>query len=136
MSALRSITLIIAALQCLVFSPVTFAETKSRKKPASEDSNSPTPKKKPRIIPKPTPKAAQEPDETPATTAGTKSKAKTPDTDPATSPAAKSTAAPSASISTDDLVEFQAQPAAVKRVIESCLELTRQNLTYTFGSCD
>ena len=131
MSALRSITLIIAALQCLVFSPVTFAETKSRKKPASEDSNSPTPKKKPRIIPKPTPKATQEPDETPATTAGTKSKAKTPDADPA-----KSTAAPSASISTDDLVEFQAQPAAVKRVIESCLELTRQNLTYTFGSCD
>lgn len=133
-SALRSIAFLVAGLLCLASVPLTFAETKSRKKPANEDSDAPAPKKKPRTTPKPKP--AQEPDEASANNTSTKSKAKKPDAEPAASPAVNATAAPSASISTDDLVEFQTQPAAVKRIIESCLELTRQNLTYTFGSCD
>ncbi len=44
--------------------------------------------------------------------------------------------APNAAITTEELLEFQAQPAAVKKLIESCLELARKNLTYTYGSAD
>lgn len=135
-AALRAVTFAVAGLVCLASAPLTFAETKSQKKHASEDSDAPPPKKKPRVTPQPAPKPAQTPDASSANSANTKAKVKKPEDEPAASPAASSTAAPSASISTDDLVEFQAQPAAVKRIIESCLDLTRQNLTYTFGSCD
>ena len=41
-----------------------------------------------------------------------------------------------ASIATEDLLEFKTQPAAVKRLIESGLDLARKNLTYTYGSAD
>ena len=47
-----------------------------------------------------------------------------------------STVAPNVAIASDELVEFRKQPAAVKTLIEACLELARQNLTYTFGSSD
>ena len=40
------------------------------------------------------------------------------------------------SIGSDELKEFAAQPERVKQLIESCLELTRRNLTYTYGSAD
>ena len=79
--------------------------------------------------------------------AGTKSKAKT------ASPAAKSKietkgvkpdaehppsagVTPGVAIAPDELVEFGAQPAAVKKLIESSVDLARQNLAYTFGSSD
>lgn len=47
-----------------------------------------------------------------------------------------SAGAPNAAIATDELLEFQTQPAAVKKIIEAGLELARKNLTYTFGSAD
>jgi peptidoglycan DL-endopeptidase CwlO len=40
------------------------------------------------------------------------------------------------SIASDELKEFAAQPERVKQLIESCLALTRRNLTYTYGSAD
>jgi peptidoglycan DL-endopeptidase CwlO len=40
------------------------------------------------------------------------------------------------SIASDELKEFAAQPDRVKQLIESCLALTRRNLTYTYGSAD
>jgi cell wall-associated NlpC family hydrolase len=40
------------------------------------------------------------------------------------------------SINSDELKEFSAQPERVKQLLESCLALTRRNLTYTYGSAD
>ena len=42
--------------------------------------------------------------------------------------------APDASLAGDELVEFDRQPARVRKLIESALALTRLNLTYTYGS--
>jgi cell wall-associated NlpC family hydrolase len=44
--------------------------------------------------------------------------------------------APNASLNTDQLEEFSKQPANIQALIEASLELTRQNLTYTFSSAD
>lgn len=44
--------------------------------------------------------------------------------------------APNVSIAPADLMEFAAQPMAVRKLIESGLELARMNLTYVYGSCD
>ncbi len=41
-----------------------------------------------------------------------------------------------ASVGSEEILEFRAQPAGVKTLIEYCLALTAQNLTYTFGSAD
>lgn len=39
-------------------------------------------------------------------------------------------------MSETDLVDFDRQPEAVKRLIRDALALTRRNLTYIFGSCN
>ncbi len=41
-----------------------------------------------------------------------------------------------ASIETSELIGFDAYPAEVQRLIETGLALTKQNLTYTYGSAD
>jgi len=57
---------------------------------------------------------------------------------PAPSPARETIPvyAPNVSLSVEELAEFRAQPAAVKKLIESSLDLARQNLTYIYGSAD
>jgi len=56
--------------------------------------------------------------------------------EPEAEPSAKSSAAPNASIASDDLLEFHAQPAGVRKLIESSLELARRDLRYVAGSAD
>ena len=63
-------------------------------------------------------------------------KVKKPDLEPEVSAPAKSVASPNAAIAPGEILEFHAQPAGVKKLIESSLELARRNLTYTFGSAD
>jgi cell wall-associated NlpC family hydrolase len=53
---------------------------------------------------------------------------------PPASPAEKKPA--TASLSTADLHGFDSHPAEVRELIERCLELTRLNLTYKYGSAD
>ena len=48
----------------------------------------------------------------------------------------KAKVAPNATIAPEDIVEFHAQPAGVRKLIESSLGLAGQNLTYTYGSAD
>jgi cell wall-associated NlpC family hydrolase len=48
----------------------------------------------------------------------------------------KSAHAPAATIEPDQLAEFSAQPARVQALITAALDLTKQNLTYTYGSAD
>ena len=56
--------------------------------------------------------------------------------DPAAPPPDKVPPAVNVSIASSDLLEFSAQPPRVQKLIESALALTRQNLTYTYGSAD
>jgi len=48
----------------------------------------------------------------------------------------KAPRAPAATVEASQLVEFAAQPAPVQRLITAALELTKLNLTYTYGSAD
>lgn len=51
-------------------------------------------------------------------------------------PSTSSATAPNATIAPEEILEYHAQPAGVRKLIESSLDLARQNLTYTFGSAD
>ena len=44
--------------------------------------------------------------------------------------------APAATIEAEQLAEFSSQPAAVQQIIKAALDLTKLNLTYTFGSAE
>jgi cell wall-associated NlpC family hydrolase len=44
--------------------------------------------------------------------------------------------APNATIRSEDLLEFAGQPPRVQQLIEGALDLTRQQLTYAYGSAD
>lgn len=46
------------------------------------------------------------------------------------------THAPTVSITSDDLVEFESQPQSVQELISATLDLTAQALTYTYASAD
>ena len=62
----------------------------------------------------------------------------TPSPRPSPSPAASASASPAANatVSTDRLVAFDQQPAKVRQLIQAALELTREDLTYIYGSAD
>ena len=91
------------------------AQTKSKKKPIADESAAPK-----------------------KTVRSTASSVKTdkPVVVPEVPPFAKPEAAPNAAIASADILEFHAQPAGVRTLIESGLDLARKNLTYTFGSAD
>ena len=117
LKVIRLLPRIVAAGIVLASASPVVAETKIRKKQPAQKEDAPAPKKK-------------------AVSAIPSAKEKKPDPESEPSPAPTSGTAPNASIAPEDLVEFHAQPAAVKKLIESSLELARQNLTYTFGSSD
>ena len=106
---------LVASLLALTLVTPVAAQTKAKKKPASVETS--TPRKKTR---------STAPEETP----------RKPEAEPEVAPPAKSSSAPNAAISPEEITEFRAQPAGVRKLIESSLELARQNLTYTFGSSD
>ena len=101
-------------LAWMIISPAV-AQTKDGEKPAAAGTAVPGKKARP---------------QTPA------AKAKKPDVEPEVSPSAKSVAAPNATIAPEEILEFHAQPAGVRKLIESSLALAAQNLTYTYGSAD
>ena len=123
--------LIVGLLALAVASP-TPAQKTARKKTPSSAASSPKPKTgdspasggisaekaKSTRTPTPQPKPArQEPE-------------------PESPPSEKPAAAPNAAVAPEEIVEFHAQPAGVRKLIESGLDLARKNLTYTFGSAD
>ena len=59
-----------------------------------------------------------------------------PDTEEEDNSATPPTHAPAATLDPTDLREFAAQPPRVQQLITAALELTKLNLTYTFGSAD
>jgi len=89
-----------------------------KKRPAdadTDDKNTPdtdSPAKKPKPAPKPE------------------------DSTPSPGPADQRPRAPSATLETSDLLEFEAQPPRVQQIITAALALTKLNLTYTYGSAE
>ncbi len=140
------ITWVLASTIALISVLPASAQTSSRKRPVDEQAPTPAPKRNAR------PKVKQEADSDPADTAARHSSTKTKPNvprppalplepkkttqDQEDTVAANSTTAATASVLPETLVEFGAQPAGVRKLIESSLDLARQNLTYTFGSAD
>lgn len=110
----HTLTLLLASL--IVLADVSFAAPQTK------------PRKKTPVVETVTPKTSR----TPVTPA----KIKKPEVKLEVLTPAKTAAAPNVTIAPEEILEFRAQPAGVRKLIESCLDLARQNLTYTFGSAD
>ena len=109
--------------------PSESAKTKSQTATSSKKKTAATPK------PEETAKAGDLPEKSsPSVEAAANAKV----SDDATNEVAlrKDSRAPNATIRSEDLVEFAAQPPRVQQLIESALELTRRQLTYAYGSAD
>lgn len=100
------------------------AATKKKKQPAESSDDSSDDQKK----------TADDSDTTAKKKAADKSDDK-PDKD-ATDAQANSKYGPDATVEPEKISEFAAQPARVQQLIRDAMDLTRQNLTYTFGSSD
>jgi cell wall-associated NlpC family hydrolase len=137
----------------LAWQPLASAETASKKsssKKSSATAKKKTPArttKKPAATPSATPpvdlplpaelpggattgSAAEKKETEPASTASSSAAKATPDA------AGKKERAPSATVEPEAIAEFAAQPARIQQLIRDAIDLTRLNLTYTFGSAD
>jgi cell wall-associated NlpC family hydrolase len=74
-------------------------------------------------------------DKAPSSDASQDKPAKSADKSPAAS-GAKGEHAPNATVEPDEIKEFAAQPPRIQQLIRDAVDLTRLNLTYTFGSSD
>jgi len=125
------------AAASILMLPVSFeaAETKAKKK--SPAAGTPTETKKPnQQKAASTPKAKRTDASEKRTDASETDVRAKPEPEPEGRQQGSSTIAPNVAIASDDLLEFRKQPAAVKTLIETGLDLARQNLTYTYGSSD
>jgi cell wall-associated NlpC family hydrolase len=97
-------------------------ETKSkRKKKSPTPSASPSATTTPKETATPTPTETPEPTATPSATAH---------------PAPEKKGAPNATISPREISGYDSYPPKVRQIIERGLDLTKQNLNYTYGSAD
>ena len=125
-----------------VFEPSPTPSRKHRKKKATS-TPSPTPSAKqkkasPTPSPSPTPKSKRKkqsptpaPEESPSPTPE-----ETPAPSPSSHPASGKKAWPNASISHDEITEYDSYSPTVRQIIDAALALTKQNLGYTYGSAE
>lgn len=104
--------------------PASAAKTSSAPTARPASKSTPSPRPSPRRSPAPGAKASAEAGRTTA------------EIDPAAPSPAQVSAAPNASLSPDDLVEFDQQPSRVQQLLAFALDLTRRQLTYAYGSAD
>ena len=118
------------SLACCFFANALVAQTpirKLKKKPAvTEEEAEPTPKPKSKSSPKPTSKPTDESSPEPSASPKPKQNEDT----------RKLSAAPNATIAPEQIAEFSSELQRVRRLIESALALTTQDLTYTYSSDD
>jgi cell wall-associated NlpC family hydrolase len=93
-------------------SPSSTPKTKSKRKRAS-----PTPTATPEESPVPSPTETPSPSRSPR-------------------PTAEKKGAPNATLSPDEIAGFDGYPPKVRQILDAGLELTKQNLGYTYGSAD
>jgi cell wall-associated NlpC family hydrolase len=111
-------------------------------KPKASETPKPSATPKPKASETPKPSATPKPKATPATprpspSAAPETPSPTPKETPTPtpSPVAKKKE-PNATITTDEIVGFENYPPGVRKIIESALALTIQNLGYKYGSAD
>jgi peptidoglycan DL-endopeptidase CwlO len=101
-----------------------------RKKISPTPSPSPTPKtKSKRKRASPTPTATPEESPVPSPT-------ETPSPSRSPRPAAEKKGAPNVTLSPDEISGYDSYPSKVRQILNGGLELTKQNLGYTYGSAD
>jgi len=109
--------------------PTPSPETSPKRKKASPSpSPTPTPKsksKRKKASPTPTPSESPSATETPSA-----SPAETPE------PARGKKGWPNASLSPDQIADYDSDPPKVRQILDAGLALTKQNLGYTYGSAD
>jgi peptidoglycan DL-endopeptidase CwlO len=105
--------------------------------PTPEPSETPKPKaKKKKASPTPKPTESPTPEETAspsATPSPTETETHAPPPSASPSP---SKGAPNATISPNELAGYDDYPERVRKIVDTALELTKQNLTYKYGSAD
>jgi peptidoglycan DL-endopeptidase CwlO len=108
--------------------PKAHTPRKKKAKPPSDDDTPSTP----------APSGKSDPDNTNPPSAAKKKKAAVAEDDaPVTPPPTEKTVhAPAATLEADRLTDFSAQPASVQQLIKAALDLTKLNLTYTYGSAE
>ena len=111
----HALSILVSGSLLLAAVPPAVAQTQARKKPVAVASATAKKKTLPSITPVKTGK---------------------PESVPESAPSPKSPAAPNAAIAPEEILEYHAQPAGVRKLIESGLALAGQNLTYKFGSAD
>ena len=113
--------------------PARKHQKRRTKKASPTPSPSPTPKAKSKhkkASPTATPTASPLPTETPSPT---------PEETPTPLPSGRAPGkkgAPNVTLSPDEIVNFDTYPVKVRQIIDASLELTKQNLGYTYGSAD
>jgi peptidoglycan DL-endopeptidase CwlO len=113
--------------------PARKHQKRRTKKASPTPSPSPTPKAKSKhkkASPTPTPTASPLPTETPSPT---------PEETPSPLPSGRAPGkkgAPNVTLSPGEIVNFDTYPVKVRQIIDASLELTKQNLGYTYGSAD
>jgi cell wall-associated NlpC family hydrolase len=133
-----------------IFATPTPAPTrKHRKRSAKKATPSPSPTASPRhkkTSPTPSPTATpktkskrKKASPTPTTTSEESpvpSPTETPSPSRSPQPSAEKKGAPNVTLSPDDIVGYESYPARVRQILGAGLELTKQNLSYTYGSAD
>jgi len=121
-------------------SPSPAASPKKKISPTPSPSSTPKakPKRKkasPTPPPRVSPPAAAAPEETP-TPSPTETPPPTLTPSPTVHPAPEKKGAPNATISPNEIKGYDDNPPKVRQIIEYGLELTKQNLNYTYGSAE
>ena len=99
--------------------------TPKRKKTSPTPSPSPTPRKHKGKSPTPSPEETPSPSPT-----------ETPSPSRSPRPAAEKRGAPNVTLSPDEIAGYDGYPSKVRQLVDTGLELTKQNLGYTYGSAD
>jgi cell wall-associated NlpC family hydrolase len=133
----------------LTATPTPTPARKHRKRPAIKSTPTPSPtaspkrkKTSPTPSPSPTPetKAKTKRRKASATPTPTPSPTETPEATATPSATVKPTpqkkGAPNVTLSPEEIVDFDVDPPKVRQIIEAGLELTKQNLGYTYGSAN
>jgi cell wall-associated NlpC family hydrolase len=110
-------------------SPSSEEETPSPKKTAKNSDPDATPHNKSHASPSPV--EAESP-----TPKSTRKKEAAGEEEASPTPTATPHSAENATLDPEQLVDFEKQPARVQQIISTALELTKQNLTYVYGSAD
>ena len=118
----------------------TPAPRKHRKRSTKKETPSPSPtaspkRKKTSPSPSPTPRKHKKKSPTPSPEE-TPSPSPTETPSPSRSPHPQKRGAPNVTLSPDEIESYESYPAKVRQILDAGLELTKQNLGYTYGSAD